>query len=154
MNFNIQKSSDTCMDGVEDILGANRIEDVTWLCSLSESELDMLISLKIMLIQRAKVIGHESLAENFDLKMLRALGMSFSIGFILMEYLKGKGKDLSLGPEDSAAFMDHCKLLKCNVEEIVSLEELKALIGPDSKKRLAKRAKVCPQTREISRRSS
>ncbi|KAG7960127.1 hypothetical protein I3843_10G106800 [Carya illinoinensis] len=86
-NFNIQKSSDTCMDGVEDILGANRLEDVTWLCSLSESELDMLISLKIMLIQRAKVIGHESLAENFDLKMLRALGMSFSIGLIFLSFL-------------------------------------------------------------------
>ncbi|XP_035545367.1 uncharacterized protein LOC109004735 isoform X2 [Juglans regia] len=127
------KSSDTFMDEVKDILGGNRLEDVTWLCSLSESELDMLISLKIMLIQRAKVIGHESLAENFDLKILRALG------FILMEYLKGKGKDLSLGPDDPAAFMDHCKLLKCNVEEIVSLEELKALIGPDSKNRLAKR---------------
>lgn len=57
-----------------------------------------------------------------------------------MEYLKGKVKDLSLGPDKSAAFMDHCKLLKCNLEEIVSVEELKTVIGLDSKKRkLAKR---------------
>ena len=38
----------------------------------------MLISLKMMVLRRAKVIGHEDLAEKFDLKMLRALGM-FSI---------------------------------------------------------------------------
>jgi len=37
---------------------------------------DMLISLKMLVLQRAKVIGHESLAKKFDLKMLRAMGMS------------------------------------------------------------------------------
>jgi hypothetical protein len=43
----------------------------------------MLISLKMLLLQRAKIIGHGNLAENFDLKMLRALGI-FSIGLMLL----------------------------------------------------------------------
>ena len=37
---------------------------------------DMLISLKMLVLQRAKVISYDSLAQKFDLKMLRALGMS------------------------------------------------------------------------------
>ena len=48
----------------------------------------MLISLKMMVLRRAKVIGHEDLADKFDLKMLRALGM-FCIPYILL------GKDLN-----------------------------------------------------------
>lgn len=60
-------------------------------------------------------------------------------GFILMEYLKEKVKDLSLVPDGCAVSMDCCNLSKCNVEEIMSIEELKACIGPKSKKRLAKR---------------
>lgn len=56
-----------------------------------------------------------------------------------MEYLKEKVKDLSLVPDGCAVFMDCCNLLKCNVEEIMSIEELKACVGPNSKKRLAKR---------------
>ncbi|GMY38112.1 hypothetical protein FCV25MIE_33356 [Fagus crenata] len=120
------------MDEVEEILGRNRLEDVSWLCSLSTSELDMLISLKMLVLQRAKAIGHDNLAQKFDLKMLRA------IGFILMEYLKGKVEDLSLVPGQSAAFMDCCNLLKCSVEEIMSIEQLKACIGR-SKKSPAKR---------------
>ncbi|KAG5628694.1 hypothetical protein H5410_000411 [Solanum commersonii] len=55
------------------ILGNNRIEDVRWLCSLTESELDLLIGLKVLIQQRAKKIGHKSLANKFDLKTLRAL---------------------------------------------------------------------------------
>jgi hypothetical protein len=55
-----------------------------------------------------------------------------------MEYLKGKVKDLSLVPGESAAFMDSCNLLKCSVEEIMSIEQLKACIGR-SKKSPAKR---------------
>jgi len=133
MSFDSQKSLITGMEEVEEVLGRNRLEDVSWLCSLSESELDMLISLKMLLLQRAKIIGHGNLAENFDLKMLRALG------FILMECLKEKVKDLSLAPDGGAVFMDCCNLLKCNVEEIMSIEELKACIGSNSKKRLAKR---------------
>lgn len=36
---------------------------------------DMLISLKMMVLQRVKVIGCYELSEKFDLKILRALGM-------------------------------------------------------------------------------
>ncbi|XP_057986081.1 uncharacterized protein LOC110639858 isoform X1 [Hevea brasiliensis] len=61
------------MDEVHEFLGNNRLEDVRWLCTLSESELDMLISLKMLVIQRAKVLGHKQLAMKFDLKMLRIL---------------------------------------------------------------------------------
>ena len=43
---------------------------------------DMLISLKMLILQRAKVIGHESLAKKFDLKMLRAMGMSFTFVYM------------------------------------------------------------------------
>ncbi|OMO65907.1 Spc97/Spc98 [Corchorus olitorius] len=59
--------------------GNNSIEDVTWLCSLSESDLDFLISLKKLALKRASVIGHVQLAKKFDLKMLRALGTFFFI---------------------------------------------------------------------------
>ncbi|KAH9621226.1 hypothetical protein KSS87_004561, partial [Heliosperma pusillum] len=51
----------------------NRPEDVRWLLSLSEPELDLLITLKELALQRAKVIGLENLANKFDLKILRAL---------------------------------------------------------------------------------
>ncbi|KAK3001414.1 hypothetical protein RJ639_020703 [Escallonia herrerae] len=66
--------------GEENFMKHIRIEDVRWLCSLSESELDLLISLKQMVLQRAKAIGHESLAKKFDLKMIRALGSVFQHG--------------------------------------------------------------------------
>ena len=35
---------------------------------------DLLISIKMLVLQRAKAIGHENLAEKFDLKTLRAIG--------------------------------------------------------------------------------
>ncbi|XP_074286494.1 uncharacterized protein LOC141611773 isoform X2 [Silene latifolia] len=54
-------------------IGDNRPEDVRWLLSLSEPELDLVISLKELALQRAKVVGHENLAYKFDLKILRAL---------------------------------------------------------------------------------
>ena len=38
---------------------------------------DMLISLKKLVIQRSKVTGYENLADKFDVKMLRALGMFY-----------------------------------------------------------------------------
>lgn len=37
----------------------------------------MLISLKKLVIQRAKVTDYENLADKFDVKMLRALGMFY-----------------------------------------------------------------------------
>ncbi|KAL6974871.1 hypothetical protein U1Q18_007797 [Sarracenia purpurea var. burkii] len=120
----------------EDFLGDNRIEDVHWLCSLSESELDMLITLKKMVFQRAKVVGHEALAKKFDLKMLRALG------FILMEHLKGELKDASVIPGlvESSSFLDRCNLLNSNLNDnfgSMSIEELRAYVCPDQRKRIA-----------------
>ncbi|KAA8540249.1 hypothetical protein F0562_024188 [Nyssa sinensis] len=120
----------------EDILGDNQIEDVRWLCSLSESELDMLISLKKMIIRRANIIGHDALVKKFDLKMLRALG------FILMEYLNGQIKDMAdiPGLAESSAILDGCNLLKRNLDtsfDTMDIEELRAYVGADKKKRIA-----------------
>ncbi|KAK4408298.1 hypothetical protein Sango_0410800 [Sesamum angolense] len=59
------------------ILGNNDIDDVRWLCSLTESELDLLMGLKNLVNMRAKKIGHEALAKKFDLRMMRALSVTF-----------------------------------------------------------------------------
>ena len=87
-------------DQFQEILKTNSLEDLSWLCSLSESELvstsqiffvfvclvmnhinnlvqDLIISLKMLAVQHPKMIKHEKYAQKFDLKMLRALGMSF-----------------------------------------------------------------------------
>ncbi|EXB75144.1 hypothetical protein L484_025920 [Morus notabilis] len=118
-------------DEAQEILGNNCLEDVTWLCSLSESELDMLISLKMLVVQRAKIVGYDKLAHKFNLKMLRALGL------ILMEYLKEKVKDMSLVPDlaELAAFIDYSNLLKSSVENILSEEEIKECIGSRKRRR-------------------
>ncbi|RXH98804.1 hypothetical protein DVH24_011129 [Malus domestica] len=185
---------------MEGILGQNRVDDVSWLCSLSESELDMLISIKRIVLHRARMIGCDELAQKFDLKVLRALGMSdrrrkeqilalfgvallvlfgkvwlhtsityhirdsvwfawvflvwdlirphypetnipptcfgcllmLPLAFVLMECVKDKVKDLA--PPESAAFMGSCNLLKHNLGDIMSLEEIMACIGIDSRK--------------------
>ncbi|KAL6206331.1 PREDICTED: uncharacterized protein LOC101304843 [Fragaria vesca subsp. vesca] len=116
-------------------LGQNRLEDVSWLCSLSESELDLLISLKKLVLQRARMNGHKELAHKFDLKVLRALA------FILMTCIKNKVMDVSLvpGSEDSAAVMDSCNLLKCDLGDVMSLEEIKSCIGIHLRKAGTKR---------------
>ncbi|XP_015583311.1 uncharacterized protein LOC107262379 isoform X2 [Ricinus communis] len=121
------------MDKPEKYLGNNRFEDVHWLCSLTESELDLLISLKTLVIQRAKVIGHEELAAKFDLKMLRALAL------VLMEYTKGNIKSSThiSGLVESTAFMDGCSLIQCKLGDILSIRELKACIGMDEKRKPA-----------------
>ncbi|XWS18729.1 hypothetical protein CRYUN_Cryun32bG0069600 [Craigia yunnanensis] len=130
----------------EEILGNNSIEDVSWLCSLSESELDLLISLKKLAMKRSSVIGHAQLANKFDLKMLRALG------FILMEYLKEKVKDLSLIPgfEESATFLDCSNLLKSKLDDVMSIEELKERIAFKTRKEFCKR----PRGKDTTVRSS
>ncbi|KAJ4850839.1 hypothetical protein Tsubulata_023918, partial [Turnera subulata] len=117
------------------LLGNNSIEDASWLCSLSETELDMLITLKMLVLQRAKVIGHEELAQKFDLKMLRALGL------ILMECVKEKIEGLSHIPGLSNArdIIDGCNILKSNSANLLSVEELKACIVTAEKKRRKKR---------------
>ncbi|KMT02504.1 hypothetical protein BVRB_9g204480 isoform B [Beta vulgaris subsp. vulgaris] len=99
-------------------IGDNHPEDVRWLCSLSESELDMLISLKKLALQRARAVGHESLAQKFDLKMLRALG------FVLMQDLKEKVNDSQLtGSIASEDLFDGCNLLKLDLEDRVETGE-------------------------------
>ncbi|KAB2601631.1 hypothetical protein D8674_002636 [Pyrus ussuriensis x Pyrus communis] len=115
---------------MEGVLGQKRVEDVNWLCSLYESELDMLISIKRIVLQRARMIGCDELAQKFDLKVLRALGMSDS--FICFDI-----KNLS--PPASAALMGSCNLLTHNLGDITSLEEIMACIGIESRKGPIKR---------------
>lgn len=56
-----------------------------------------------------------------------------------MEYLKGQINDLSLpGFAGSAAFMDACNLLKCDGEVLMSMEEIKACLMKESRKRRRK----------------
>lgn len=128
------------MDEIK-FFGANHPEDVKWLCSLSESELDMLISLKKLALQRAKAVGHESLAQKFDLKMLRALG------FILMQQIKGKVNDLQVaGLIGSNNLFDGCNLLKLDLEDRVKMGE-QAETGEQIKmveRAKAKSSKVTP----------
>lgn len=119
---------------MEHILGRNRVEDASWLCYLSESELDVLIDLKMMVIHRAKLIDCDSLVEKFDLKILRALG------FILMEHYKENIKNMSDTPvlADICASLDRCNLLKQDDKDgsgSMSIEELKTFFR--NKKRRA-----------------
>ncbi|TYI77898.1 hypothetical protein E1A91_D06G173700v1 [Gossypium mustelinum] len=119
----------------EETLGNTNIEDANWLCSLSESELDLLISLKKLALKRASAIGHVQLAKKFNLKMLRALG------FVLMEGVKEKVKDLSVipGMDENATFLDSSNLLKCKVDEVMSIEELNECIAIETRKEFRKR---------------
>lgn len=57
-------------------------------------------------------------------------------GFILMEHLKEKAKDLSLfpGSAEPTAFIAGCNLLKCDNEDILTVEELKTCLHIDSKR--------------------
>ncbi|KAL1830823.1 hypothetical protein DCAR_0100769 [Daucus carota subsp. sativus] len=112
----------------KDMLGRNRVEDVNWLCCLSEPELDLLIDLKMMVLQRAKKIDCDSLVKKFDLKILRALG------FILMEHFKENIKNMTNTPDlaDICASLDRCNLLKLDDQDgsgSASIEELKILTG-------------------------
>ncbi|RYQ89806.1 hypothetical protein Ahy_B09g096261 isoform B [Arachis hypogaea] len=84
------------------------VECLIWLCSLSELEIDMLISLKLLIFQRAKTIGYVGLAKKFNLKIIRAIDM-----------------------DKSASFLDACKLLKCYKEGTTTIEELITDIGTD-----------------------
>ncbi|CAN0854920.1 hypothetical protein LINGRAHAP2_LOCUS6061 [Linum grandiflorum] len=106
------------MDDVNKLIENSRIEDVQWLCSLSESELDVLISLKKLVIQRAKAIGHEELAGKFDLQLLRALGV------VVMEHFRENLKDLPL--DKATAYVDGCNLLKSMLGDTLSIDELKS----------------------------
>ncbi|XP_010272238.1 PREDICTED: uncharacterized protein LOC104608074 [Nelumbo nucifera] len=135
-------------------LGNNRREDVSWLFSLSGSELDMLVSLKKLVIQRAKVIGHDALASKFDLKMLRV------IGFILMEYLKGQFQKSSVvsAMNDSSTFLDDCNLSRDlkGSPSCMSREEIVGLVNAISRKRTKERShkeEACSQKRKKTKSS-
>ncbi|KAL1341189.1 uncharacterized protein [Arachis hypogaea] len=103
------------------------VESLIWLCSLSELEIDMLISLKLLIFQRAKTVGYADLAKKFNLKIIRAIAV------VLMEHLKEELKDLLLvaDTDKSAPFLDACKLLKCYKEGTTTIEELITDIGTD-----------------------
>ncbi|KAK3430468.1 hypothetical protein EUGRSUZ_E02022 [Eucalyptus grandis] len=118
-----------------DILENNSVEDVAWLCSLSESELDLLMGLKTLALQRARGIGREHLAEKFDLKMLRSMGM------ILMEHLKAKVTDLEgiPGLAGSASHLDASNLLKSSLENVMTLKDIKACLDTHLKRGPLKR---------------
>ncbi|WJX95322.1 hypothetical protein P8452_76657 [Trifolium repens] len=104
-----------------------RVQDVAWICSLSESEMDFMISLKLLITQRAERIGCKNLADRFDLKTIRA------IAFVLMENLKAEVKDSSTIPDTvkSTAFLDACNILNCNNEISDTIEELSTTLGAD-----------------------
>ncbi|CAH8277874.1 unnamed protein product [Arabidopsis lyrata] len=128
------------MEELSQILKNNRTDDLTWFCSLSESELDLLISLKQLVIQRAKISGLQDLvADQLDLKMLLALG------FVLMEYVRKRVEDdTSLDPSvvQQLSLLDSCNLLKTDVDDTVDIEEiLTEICNKNSKKKTRKRSR-------------
>ena len=58
-----------------------------------------------------------------------------------MEYLKEKIKDSSLIPGlvESAAFLDCSDFLKCKLDDVMSIEELKEYIASNTRKEFCKR---------------
>ncbi|GAB2223734.1 hypothetical protein Droror1_Dr00004474 [Drosera rotundifolia] len=85
----------------------NSRDDVRWLNSLSESELEFLVTMKKLVFRRAIAIGHEECANKFDLKMLRTLGSA------VMQHVKDKVLVLSNpGLPVSAAVFEGCNLLR------------------------------------------
>ncbi|RAL47868.1 hypothetical protein DM860_011453 [Cuscuta australis] len=113
--------------------GSNdHIDDIRWLCSLNESELDFLMSLKGMILQRAKSIGSKPMAKNFGLKFLRALS------FILMNKLKGQLEGVPGYAGSPSSHLDRCKLLKFDLDDTsqsLSMEELSTYICSEKNKR-------------------
>ncbi|CAH9094356.1 unnamed protein product [Cuscuta epithymum] len=108
----------------------NGVDDIKWLCSLNETELDFLMSLKVMLLRRAKQMGSKALAKKFDLKFLRALG------FIFINKLKGHLQS-SIGSSSSSS-LDNCKLLKFDIDTCfknLSIQELDTYICTEKRKR-------------------
>lgn len=66
----------TTVRGSDDDRGNGELilsQDVEWLFSFSEPELDFLICLKELAIRRAKNAGCKDLADKFDVRMLHAL---------------------------------------------------------------------------------
>ncbi|XP_010447049.1 PREDICTED: uncharacterized protein LOC104729747 [Camelina sativa] len=125
------------MEELSQILKNNRTDDLTWFCSLSESELDLLISLKKLATQRAIISGHQELADKFDLKLLRALGL------VLMENVRKKIEDdTCLAPSvvHQLSLLDSCNLVETHVDGTIGTEEiLSEICNKNSKKKSRKR---------------
>ncbi|CAF1915313.1 unnamed protein product [Brassica napus] len=136
------------MEERSEVLKNNRTQDISWLCSLSEPELDLLISLKKLAIQRAEITDHYELADHFDLKLLRALG------FVLMEYVRKK--DTSLVPSAGHQLMglDKCNLLKTHVDDTtIDIEEIVTGICKIKKKK-KKRKPIRLRSKSLKREDS
>ncbi|KAF7070002.1 hypothetical protein CFC21_075565, partial [Triticum aestivum] len=67
-----------------------KTEESRWLAALSEPELDLLISLKMLAVKRAETAGRPHLADGFDLRTLRALGV------VLLEDFKARLEETSV----------------------------------------------------------
>ncbi|CAH8356002.1 unnamed protein product [Eruca vesicaria subsp. sativa] len=135
------------MDELSEILKNNRTQDISWLCSLSESELDLLISLKKLAIHRAEISDHPELADHFDLKLLRALGL------VLMEHVRKKDAclDPSAGHHHQLNGLDKCNLLTINVDDTaIDIEEIVTGIC-DIKKKKKKPIKLTSKSRKRRR---
>ncbi|ONK79741.1 uncharacterized protein A4U43_C01F9600 [Asparagus officinalis] len=93
--------------------GSAWLEDIEWLSTLSEPELDFLISLKDLAIKRAKNAGYKDLGDKFDLRLLRALG------FILLEFFKERVRNTSEVPDSAEILrlLNQCGLCSLNVKE-------------------------------------
>ncbi|OVA05131.1 Spc97/Spc98 [Macleaya cordata] len=68
------RAAEVALESRDEVIAKNKPEDVQWLSLLSDSELDLLISLKKLVIQRAKVVGHEGLAEKYVTVCTSGLG--------------------------------------------------------------------------------
>ncbi|KAK1313576.1 hypothetical protein QJS10_CPA06g01938 [Acorus calamus] len=83
-----------------------RSEDLEWLSLLSESEIDFLITIKQLAVQKAEVIGHKEIAAKFDVRILRALSV------ILLEFLKEQVRSNPTfpNPDEVLISLDRCSL--------------------------------------------
>ncbi|KAJ0231023.1 Spc97 / Spc98 family of spindle pole body [Hirschfeldia incana] len=134
------------MEELNEILKNNRTRDISWLCSLSEPELDLLISLKKLAIHRAETSDHDELADHFDLKLLRALGL------VLMEYVRKTDTCLVPSAGHQLQGLDHCNLLKTHVDDTaIDVEEIVTGIC-NTKKKQKKRKPIRLTSKSRKRR--
>ncbi|KAJ4909029.1 Spc97 / Spc98 family of spindle pole body (SBP) component [Raphanus sativus] len=135
------------MEELGEILKNNRTKDISWLCSLSEPELDLLISLKKLAIHRAETTYHDELADHFDLKLLRALGL------VLMEYVRKTDTCLVPSAGHQLQGLDQCNLLKTHVDDTaIDIEEIVSGICNMKKKKKKKRKPIRLKNKSRKRR--
>ncbi|CAA7389884.1 unnamed protein product [Spirodela intermedia] len=148
-----------------------RSEDLTWLWSLPESQLDLLICLKELAILRSRNAGHEELAEKFDPQMLGMLddaiidqrkyqfrGSALRIRFSLIPHcpcgskptvlLIARGKNPSCGVYAGAFVLEYVKeRIKGSSIFPYSSEELESLSG----RQMAPQESQTPVTEDSTR---